>query len=526
MKAIRHSFHSRIVAGFVLAVFCSSLSYAAGEPGPLRYDLEVKLRHKATGKFLAPSEEGNNDRNGSGQKLVVAIDENFQMGSKDPGDYIRWRIERQNGQPEGQALGGLVPYKSLIRFKNRKHSNDMLHSHPIYIKNRGTKRTMKHDMLESADDGYEVTHNSGRDANDNWRVYGPFDNDCYILLHGVHGAALNSLAGGTIWADIDKMGLFEHVTELLQMVRCVYNNIYKDDNFWEVIPVNTVSANEVSEWKASPTRSGGTNFVHPGTVLGNVIAFNSNWQSTLNDEAVITFRARGKSDLHLVFSSEKHAWNTYGMNTASAKPFGVKSNSMNYGDSMDYIITIGADKNQEFVIKRREKGKKLTDAVKLYGERKADLCVTGGMPGDGSQWDSYWIKFDRGTITYGKGTMPGMNMLVTFKDQQPLTGLRYVGFGGGDEDLEFADIKVASLATSAAPVKGTVEEKADLKKEEKKLKKELKQIEQKEKKAKTKKKKKRLEKKARKVKRELKETRKNIKAEKEEPKEGSMSLLE
>ncbi len=60
-----------------------------------------------------------------------------------------------------------------------------------------------------------------------------------------------------------------------------------------------------------------------------------------------------------------------------------------------------------------------------------DVVITGGLPGNGKTFDSYWIKVDQGTISFGKGRAVGQNEQMRWNDPNPVNLVSYVGFGGG-----------------------------------------------------------------------------------------------
>lgn len=406
---------------------------SAVHAGPMVAGQVVELQHRATGKYLAPSEEHDEDRKGSGQKLVVAIDRGFEMGRKDVDAYRRWIV---GGSTPG---GQLVKDRSIVSFNSQKFQGEYLHSHGIYIKNRGQNRLHG----ESGDDGYEVTRCGGFDNNSNWILHGPFDNDAVIIQHAGHWAFLNSHYGATLWADIDKK-VFEHVTEMLQLVRCIYDIGQRNDNFFNVIPVSAVNPDLIKEWNEAPTRSGRRRFKHSGDILNPVVAFNDGWKVKTPDRGVIRWRASGKGDMYLVLSSKKYDYLTFTDINAPVK------------GASDYRIAIGYDTNKEFLIVRNDDGEVKT----VYSEKRSSnpqLMITGGEPFKGEELDTYWLLFDEGTILFGKGDKVGEDPLIEFEDQNALANLEYVGIGGGKYVIEYHDITFGTISSESEEEKPVLE---------------------------------------------------------------------
>lgn len=188
---------------------------------------------------------------------------------------------------------------------------------------------------------------------------------------------------------------------------------------------------ELSKFATTPTFT-----FNPSTYGQDSVVFNSaNWVAPAGSEGnfAIKFKARGKSDIYILLSPTPNIslYNAYNLNIGGNNntSTSVRNFTTNAG------ITIGS-------------------AVS-----SSNALITGGLPGDGSTWDDYWVKIENNEkLSFGKSAIIGTNQAATwnFSTSISINGLsyvyikllqnvKYVGLGGYNKVIEFAGIEIEPL---------------------------------------------------------------------------------
>ncbi|MBS1988802.1 hypothetical protein JST56_07505 [Candidatus Dependentiae bacterium] len=152
---------------------------------------------------------------------------------------------------------------------------------------------------------------------------------------------------------------------------------------------------------------GGHDFSYSPIIHGMKSKYHDNWKFATPGSGSVVFDARTRNRMIITLSSVPRDL-----------------------DNGMYRVSIGHENNTRSGITKSTSGAMLFEKDVTKGASK-DIVVTGGLPGDGSTFDSYWIKVDQGTISFGKGRAVGQNEQMRWTDPDPVKLVSYVGFGGG-----------------------------------------------------------------------------------------------
>jgi hypothetical protein len=175
---------------------------------------------------------------------------------------------------------------------------------------------------------------------------------------------------------------------------------------------------------------GGRSFWYAPAVFGRGVAlYHDQWKAEHAANLWVKWRARTKSDV-MVHVSTQPKW----MDAAGT-----------------YFIMFGGYKNTRSQIR---KGTQVVMEIDLSKGGDPTALVSGGLPGNGSMWDDYWVNLEQVdakiVITAGKGTEVGKNVKMTWTDEQPLKFVQYVGFGGFDNVVEYEKVVISGNEQSAS----------------------------------------------------------------------------
>lgn len=174
---------------------------------------------------------------------------------------------------------------------------------------------------------------------------------------------------------------------------------------------------------------GKRSFHYAPAVFGRGMAsYHDQWKAEQPANLWVKWRARAKSDVMLHVSTQPK-W----MDAAGT-----------------YFILFGGYKNTRSQIR---KGTQVVMEVDVSKGGDPTALVTGGLPGNGSMWDDYWVNLEQVDtkiiITAGKGSEIGKNVKMTWTDEQPLKFVQYIGFGGFDTTVEIEKIAISGNEQSA-----------------------------------------------------------------------------
>lgn len=180
-----------------------------------------------------------------------------------------------------------------------------------------------------------------------------------------------------------------------------------------------------------------TRHVQHNVVQNNAVTFLPAWEIDPVRGGKMMFRAHGLKDIQIVLAPSRER---------------IESANGSVGKRDFYWFIIGGWDNNRSVIVRSEAGKSVDIGKGLLSvERSAnqDVMVTDGMPtGSGQAFEEYWVSYEKGVLSWGKGT----RTLMTVTDSLPLRDIRYVGIAGagwGNKAVEYDDIQVINFG---APV--------------------------------------------------------------------------
>jgi len=169
------------------------------------------------------------------------------------------------------------------------------------------------------------------------------------------------------------------------------------------------------------TIPGGHEFSYSPIIHRMKVKYHDNWKFTTPGSGSIVFDAQTKNRMIVSISSVPRDL-----------------------DNGMYHISIGHKNNTRSGITKRANGKMLFEKDIKNGASK-DVVITGGLPGDGRTFDSYWIKIDKGTISFGKGRVVGQNEHMRWTDPDPVKLVSYIGFGGGKlNKVDYKNIEINS----------------------------------------------------------------------------------
>lgn len=413
----------------IIALIMNGALVVCLSSSPLVYDGIFHIKHQQTAKYLVPSEE----KRDSGQELIVATDLNFNI-AHDPGRFYKWVIQGPHGgtTPSGQ----LVKNGDVIQIKN-KELNAFLHSH-----HRDLRVNRKEDEGYGGKQ-YEVTRYGGQDGNNNWIFYGPFGPHAYcVLQHQGTGYFLHSHSSkiytALFYQDFWGLG---HEHARLNQVTTYGGRDYNNNWLFEAISI--ISSEQTKEWESSLTYPGKLSYVHEGRALGGMAAFHQSWKGK-NDAFSLKFRAKTITggDIVIAFSASEvpPAWGTFSSKKERAAD--------------GYTLFIGYNGNQESMILRGDK----TGKTEILWEKQAseDAKVVVKNKDD---FDDYWVTFADGILAWGRGRDLDKNKLGEAKDPYPLRGVSFIGFGGGENHVEFKDIVIGQLEGKPEDKKSPVKKK-------------------------------------------------------------------
>lgn len=174
---------------------------------------------------------------------------------------------------------------------------------------------------------------------------------------------------------------------------------------------------------------GGHEFNYSPIIHGMKVKYHDNWKFETPGSGSIVFDAQAKNRAIISISSVPRDL-----------------------DNGMYRISIGHENNTRSGIAKSTNGAMLFEKDIVKGASR-DVVITGGLPGDGKTFDSYWIKVDQGTISFGKGRAVGQNEQMRWTDPNPVKLVSYVGFGGGKLNrVYYKNIEIHSDDSQATPV--------------------------------------------------------------------------
>jgi hypothetical protein len=175
--------------------------------------------------------------------------------------------------------------------------------------------------------------------------------------------------------------------------------------------------------------SGSKAFTYEPAVFGkgNVL-YSEQWKAEHAGNLWVKWRAKAKSDV-MVHISTQPKW----MDAAGT-----------------YFILLGGYKNTRSQIR---KGTQVVMEVNVVAGGDPSTLVSGGLPGNGSMWDDYWVSVEpqdgKIMISVGKGQKVGEQVKMTWLDEQPLGFVQYIGFGGLDSTVDFDKIVISGNEQTA-----------------------------------------------------------------------------
>ena len=106
-----------------------------------------------------------------------------------------------------------------------------------------------------------------------------------------------------------------------------------------------------------------------------------------------------------------------------------------------YSITLGAEGGTKTTLNRDKK-----DEMLPLSPPVAEV-TTAQNPGAAGTAGTYWLSYINGEILFGSGETPGVNIILSWKDEEPSHTVEYFSFS---ERVEFTDIKAVDPTTLAA----------------------------------------------------------------------------
>ena len=144
-------------------------------------------------------------------------------------------------------------------------------------------------------------------------------------------------------------------------------------------------------------------------------------------KATIKFRAKAedKGDIQLMFAKD-------------------------IGTDFVYKIRIGAYDNTQTVIQHFERRGAISIPVEVARVNQDQNPLAIPRPGT---FCDYWVSVDNGLIFVGAGQNPGENIFLTWRDPNPPSDLRRVGFGSNVTQVVYSEIQVRPEVKSLPPVR-------------------------------------------------------------------------
>jgi len=171
------------------------------------------------------------------------------------------------------------------------------------------------------------------------------------------------------------------------------------------------------------TPTGGSSFTFiPGVYGSKNISYSPAWKLQAAGKGSVLFSARAKADIYIALSSQPRTMH----------------------GSM-YQLIIGENNNTKTTLGKGPGQQPIMEISKI---KNPNVIITGGIgsaKGDGSTWDDYWIKYDSGTISFGKGLVVGKNVLLNWQEKNANNLIQYVGFGGNQYLVDFKDIAISDV---------------------------------------------------------------------------------
>lgn len=114
-----------------------------------------------------------------------------------------------------------------------------------------------------------------------------------------------------------------------------------------------------------------------------------------------------------------------------------------------YNLVIGGDSNTATWIRNTAStygsiiGAKITSSTQV---------ITGGLPGDGSTWDNYWVKITgNNCLSWGKGSTIGTNAVASWIiSKQTNTPVKYFAFGSYSTAIQISGVNIIGVIGTSA----------------------------------------------------------------------------
>lgn len=172
--------------------------------------------------------------------------------------------------------------------------------------------------------------------------------------------------------------------------------------------------------------AGGTEFTYSPILHLMKPKYDNKWKLSTPGSGSVVFDASGKNRMVITFSS-------------------VPKNL----DNGMYYISIGHKKNTRSGIRKKDNGAMLFEVDATVAANK-DASITGGLPENGTRFDSYWASVNHGVVTVGKGRVVGEHEFMRWVDPNPADLVSFVGFGGGKlNSIHYKNIVFDSVKTTA-----------------------------------------------------------------------------
>jgi|GEM_PF-2142755 len=144
-------------------------------------------------------------------------------------------------------------------------------------------------------------------------------------------------------------------------------------------------------------------------------------------KATVKFRAKAedKGDIQVVFAQD-------------------------IGIDFVYKIRIGAYDNTQTVIQHFERRGAISVPVEVARVTQEQNPLAVARPGT---YCDYWVSVDNGLIFVGSGSVPGDNIFLTWRDPNPKSDLRRVGFGSNTTQVVYSEVQVRPHVSTIAPTR-------------------------------------------------------------------------
>ncbi|MCB9492712.1 MAG: hypothetical protein H6679_00380 [Epsilonproteobacteria bacterium] len=128
-----------------------------------------------------------------------------------------------------------------------------------------------------------------------------------------------------------------------------------------------------------------------------------------------------------------------------------------------YELVIGGWENTQTVVYEPE-ARAQNKQEFMFQSKAVDALIESGLgKSDKPVMHEYWVSYDNGKITAGRGSTIGENTFIDVKDDTPFEDIQYIGLGGWNNVVKFQDIKIVGAAQEKEEAKEEVKEavKAD-----------------------------------------------------------------